>query len=153
MNKLKYHISQTTHLETPIVIDNIRSQLNEKNYHILHATRNSVTFNDRHSGVMWNLQALGRLNSGKFEIIDDGHYTIVIFDYHPFALYELPLAAVVALAFSIFALTNINYFVSVITTGFLIQMIIRNYNLKAAAKKMLNEVSRNQPAIHASLHQ
>jgi hypothetical protein len=151
MNKLKYHISQSTTFETSEVIANIVGLLNEHNYRVLEVTRTTVSFDDGNSGLMWGLQSLDRMGGGKFMIIDDGPRTVVTFDYYPFADREWPLAPGLATILSVIAILRGNYFVSIIATGYLVQLIAKNRILQGEAYKMLTAVCREEPT-RASLH-
>jgi hypothetical protein len=137
---LNFEIQNSTHLEPGIVIDKILLKLKNKNYGVLGFTDKSVVFNSHSSGLVWRSERFSRLESGKFEIISYEDYYIVRFEYRPLALSEIIFVPIIAVVFSVFGIINGTYFGILIGSVFVLQMILKFFNLKRIAKEMLNDI-------------
>jgi hypothetical protein len=135
--KLKYQISQTTDLEPQIIIERIRLKLEYKKYSVVDVTDSSIKFKERPWALMWNFEAVRRLDGGRFEIGVSGNGMSVNLLYYLNIL--PPLLALTALEF--FTISDGVYEGSIFFVSFFfITGIIQTIISKGVAKEMLREI-------------
>jgi hypothetical protein len=134
--KLNSQISQTTTLETNAIIENIRFQLNEKDYRLIDVTDKSVTFDINQWALRWNFKP-ERLDGGKFKISTSDNYTTVILSYYNDML--TPLIVFAALIVDL--LIDSNYDIIIFFAAFyFVSGIIKIIISKIKSKQLLNDI-------------
>ncbi|MBB6110645.1 hypothetical protein [Mucilaginibacter lappiensis] len=135
--KLKFKISQTTSLAPEIIIDRIKAELDQNKYRVLNITNNSVKFDESPWKLMWNFEAMRRLDGGKFDVNLQDNLTSVTFSYYRSLIGPLIILTVI----SIGLIRDGEYYAPL---GFLLFYVIaltfNAFTLKDVANEMLNDI-------------
>ena len=91
--KLKFKTSQTTNLNTSVIINKILTELRDKKYEIQEVTTESVVFKWNQFRLVPNYKAGYILDGGNFEIIKSDQETVVVLSYFINILYSLIIIA------------------------------------------------------------
>lgn len=137
--KLKFKISQTTDLAPEIIIDRIKAELDQNKYRVLSVTNNSVKFDESPWKLMWNFQAVRRLDGGEFEVSLQDNLTSVTFGYYR----SLIAPIIIIIAISIGLIKDGEYYAPLFFLLFyVIALTFNTVTLKGVANEMLCEVMK-----------
>ncbi len=136
--KLKYKISQPTNLDGKIIIDTIIAKLEHNKYRILSVGYDSVNFDESPWKLMWNFQAVRRLEGGRFEVDILGKDTSVSLKYY---INLLPQLFVIA-ALTIGLVANGEYYAPIFFFLFyFVAIMIQTVTLKEVATELLTKIT------------
>ena len=137
--KLKFKISQTTDLAPEIIIDRIKAELDKNKYRVLSVTNNSVKFDESPWKLMWNFQAVRRLDGGEFKVSLQDNLTSVSFSYY----LSLIAPIIILIAISIGLITNGEYYAPLFFLLFYaVAVTFQVITLKDVANEVLSEVMK-----------
>lgn len=135
--KLKFSLTQITHLEPKAVIDLLASILKEKEYKILEETNNSLTFYNNPWMPRWNFQRYIALNGGIVEVENSGNEKLIRLNYY---IDFLPLLLLVGLLL-ISTISDHQYDATLFFACFyIVATTISIVRAKMEAKKILKEI-------------
>ncbi|SDP60756.1 hypothetical protein SAMN05428975_2049 [Mucilaginibacter sp. OK268] len=135
--KLKFKISQTTNLAPEIIIDRIKGELDQKKYRVLTMTNSSVKFDESPWKLMWNFQAVRRLDGGEFEVSLQDNLTSVTFSYY----LSLIAPIIILIAISIGLIKDGEYYAPLFFLLFyVVAVTFQVITLKDVANEMLSEI-------------
>ena len=135
--KLKFKISQTTDLAPEIIIDRIKAELDQNKYRVLSVTNNSVKFDESPWKLMWNFQAVRRLDGGKFDVSLQDNLTSVTFNYY----LSLITPIMILIVISIGLITNGEYYAPLFFLLFyVVAVTFQVITLKDVANEVLSEI-------------
>ena len=138
--KLKYKITKTTDQDTATLVKRILALIDEKKYGVVDVTKHSVSFDDKLRLFVGNWESIGRLDSGKFEIIEIDNIRVVVFEYLPIAVFEFIWVGIIVIAIEVVSVIHNAYAGSFFVLPFLGQLIFQHYNLQRKANEMLDTV-------------
>ena len=140
--KIKFKLTQATHLAPQVVIDKTVSLLEGNDYRVTNLTSSVVEFDDNPWKLMWRHKAMSRLDGGKFEIGLSGSQALITFNYHV----SLTATIVIFIALSITLIKDRQYdgilfFLVFYLVAIPIHIVIQRH----AAKDMLNSILSGLP--------
>jgi hypothetical protein len=135
--KIKFKVKQSTSLAPAVIIGSIVSKLDEGKYRVNNVTVSSVEFDEEPFKLMWNFEAVKRLDGGRFEISSSNNEALVTFTWYSNLLTPVLMIA----ALSIFAIYHGDYyaplfFVTFFTIAIGISLVVKH----STARSMLSEV-------------
>ncbi|NHA04652.1 hypothetical protein G7092_12635 [Mucilaginibacter sp. HC2] len=135
--KLKFKISQTTSLAPEIIIDRIKVELDQNKYRVLNITNNSVKFDESPWKLMWNFEAMRRLDGGKFDVNLQDNLTSVTFSYYRSLIAPIIILTVI----SISLIKDGEYYAPLgFFLFYVITLTFNAFTLKNVANEMLNNI-------------
>ncbi|SEO58108.1 hypothetical protein [Mucilaginibacter sp. OK283] len=140
--KIKFKLTQATHVAPQFVIDKTVSLLEGEEYRVNNLTSSIVEFDDNPWKLRWRHQAAGRLNGGKFELSVTADEVLVNFSYY--TSLTAPLLIFIALAIGLISQERyygILFFLAFYIFAISIQLITQ----RGTAKDMLKSILSNLP--------
>ncbi|QEC75641.1 hypothetical protein [Mucilaginibacter ginsenosidivorax] len=140
--KIKFKLTQATHVAPRVVVDKIVSLLEGNDYRITNLTSSIVEFNDSTWKLRWRHEATARLDGGKFELSVSGDEVLVTFSYYT----SLTVQLLIFIALSIALIKDHQYigilfFLAFYLFGISIQLITQ----RGTAKNMLKSILSSLP--------
>lgn len=135
--KLWFRVSRCTVLEPAQIIKNILLLLDERRYNVIGATDDSITFKERPWVLMWNFQAVRRLDGGYFKIdLIDKEQPVTLNYYFNVFPFVIAFAAMEILTVCNGFYDGTLFF----AIGFPVICVIHGFVIKGIAKEMLREI-------------
>lgn len=135
--KLKYQVSQSTHLDVKTMSSKILNQLNEKKYTVTEERFNSLSFTYQPTSSIWRFKDHYTLGGGKFEFVESGKGHVVNFTYFINILNFLAITVIAIL----FLLFQEAYLATLIFGIFFLMAGIHQYiTTKIVGKKLLRDI-------------
>ncbi|WP_184550599.1 hypothetical protein [Mucilaginibacter sp. FT3.2] len=108
--KIKFKVTQSTGLAPAVVISKIVSKPDDSRYRVNNVTLSSVEFDEEPWKLMWNFEAVKRLDGGKFEISSLNNEVLITFTWHSNLL--TPALMIAAFQFLLYTIviTTLRYF-------------------------------------------
>jgi len=135
--KLNFRVSQTTNLESRIVIGLILLKLKDEKYRVTKVTNDAVAFDDYSWKITSNIKAFSRLGSGVFEIKPSDEGNVVELRYHIWIIAPL---VIITIAVVVGIVDNVYGFSIIAFLLFSIQELVRIGVLKETSNTMLKEI-------------
>lgn len=135
--KLKFKISQSTNLDPQIITGKIVSLLDDGKYRVNNVTDSTVEFDDDPWELIWNFEAVKRLDGGKFEISLLNKEALITFTWYK----SLLVPAFILAAVSIILIHEGEYYAPLFFLAFyIIAISINIITLRSIASGMLNKI-------------
>jgi hypothetical protein len=135
MMNIPYHISATANIQSGEIIDRILLALNKPGYVITRRTSETMEFYDNIWRLASRMEALGRVDGGKFEIKIDNDRVELSLNY-----YVSPTSEIFISLFFIYGGIFKNYHVFYALPIIFIFFLLRIVNVKTTAKEMVRNI-------------
>ena len=136
MIKIKFQVSETSLLESNVVIDKILLMLKKQNYIIEHITNGIITFKDDNWEMRSKNAVFRKVDKGSFEVTSTNEGTLIKYIYYISFLPEVIITAIIV--FGAFVLSSL---VLLIALPLWIQLGVRIYTLKDGSKQMIKRLA------------
>lgn len=136
MIKIKFQVSETSLLESKVVIDKILLMLKKQNYIIEDITNSIITFKDDNWEMRSKNAVFRKVDKGSFELIPTSEGTLIKYIYYISCLPEVIITAIIV--FGSFVLSPL---VLLIALPLWIQLAVRIYTLKDVSTQMIKRLA------------